>query len=69
MCSQQSVEMKWNVWYFVTWEMEHRKVGLGQCKCFPVPEGDGIVTNTANPKSTHTPDNLRTPQARKEDLT
>lgn len=49
--------------------MEHRKVGLGQCKYFPVPEGDGIVKNTANPKSTHTPDNLRTPQARKEDLT
>lgn len=56
------------VYNFVTWEKERGKAVLGLCKLFPTPEGDGIAMSTANPKSTHRPDNLCAPQTRKEDL-
>lgn len=49
--------------------MEHGKAGPGLCKLLPVPQGNCIAMNTANPKSTYTPDNLHAPQTRKEDLT
>jgi len=49
--------------------MEHGKAGLGLCKLFPVPQGNCIAMNTANPESTQTPDNVHAPQTSKEDLT
>lgn len=45
------------------------KLDSNCAKLFPVPQGDCIAMNTANPKSTHTSDNLHAPQSRKEDLT